>query len=69
MAGTIEGGRKASTTNRKLWGEDFYVRIGAMGGKAGRGHQFAHGKVSPVEAGRKGGSASRRGRARNVAND
>jgi hypothetical protein len=33
---------------------------GKLGGQAGRGHTFAHGKVDPTEAGRKGGQISRR---------
>lgn len=32
MSGTIEGGRKARATNIKRHGEDFYARIGKMGG-------------------------------------
>lgn len=32
MAGTIKGGRQAAATNKELYGEDFYKRIGAKGG-------------------------------------
>ena len=28
MAGTIEGGKKASQTNKERYGHDFYQRIG-----------------------------------------
>lgn len=33
MAGSIDGGKKAAETNKTKHGEDFYVRIGAIGGK------------------------------------
>lgn len=33
MSGTIQGGRLAATTNKKLYGKDFYHTIGAKGGK------------------------------------
>ena len=32
MAGTTIGGLKTVETNKKKYGEDFYVRIGAKGG-------------------------------------
>ena len=32
MPGTKVGGQKAKETNKNKYGEDFYVRIGAMGG-------------------------------------
>ena len=35
MSGTKEGGLKASTTNKARHGEDFYNRIGSVGGKNG----------------------------------
>jgi hypothetical protein len=31
--GTKQGGNSAASTNRKLYGADFYSRIGAKGGK------------------------------------
>ena len=34
MSGTSDGSIKAAATNRELYGEDFYRRIGAMGGSA-----------------------------------
>lgn len=61
MTATREGGLKAAQTNRLKYGEDFYSRLGKLGGVKGRGHTFAHGKVDPVEAGRKGGKISKRG--------
>jgi hypothetical protein len=35
MAGTQQGGRNAATTNKARYGEDFYRRIGAKGGRKG----------------------------------
>lgn len=65
MSGTKAGGLKARETNRLLHGEDFYKRIGKIGGsKLGVKKGFA---IMPREkvvmAGRKGGSISRRGKA------
>ena len=34
MAGTKTGGKKASVTNKERYGEDFYRRIAAIGGRA-----------------------------------
>lgn len=74
MSGTKAGGMKASATNRKLHGEDFYSRVGRLGGLAGRGKGYGGGfsseKVGPdgltgreraVIAGAKGGRNSKRG--------
>lgn len=41
MAGSYEGGKSAARTNKKKYGADYYARIGAMGGKAGRTGGFA----------------------------
>lgn len=69
MAGTKEGGKKAAARNKALYGEDFYVRQGAKGGKKGKTGGFASKKVGKdgltgVErariAGAKGGEKSRR---------
>ena len=70
MAGTKEGGRKAAATNKKKYGEDFYIRNGAKGGKASHTGGFAAqgvGKdgLTGLErakiAGAKGGKISKRG--------
>ncbi len=45
MAGRPEGGIKAAKKNKELYGEDFYVRIGAIGGKKGRTGGFGSDKV------------------------
>lgn len=34
MSGTKIGGEKARETNKQLYGEDYYRKIGAIGGKA-----------------------------------
>ena len=69
MAGTKTGGVKAAIKNRELHGDDFYARIGAIGGKIGRTGGFASEKVGTdgmtgreraVVAGGIGGSKSRR---------
>lgn len=60
MAGTTNGGRRAAATNIKLYGKDFYAKIGAKGGKLGRTGGFAANRELAREAGRKGGLISRR---------
>jgi general stress protein YciG len=60
MAGTQNGGHKAAATNKQRYGLDFYKRIGHMGGRISRGGGFAANRALAVEAGRKGGKASRR---------
>lgn len=64
MAGTVEGGRKAAATNKKRNGEDFFKRIGAIGGRNGHTGGFASSHELAVSAGRKGGSISKRGKAK-----
>lgn len=36
MGGTIEGGRKARETNLRIYGPDFYRKIGSKGGRISR---------------------------------
>ena len=60
MAGTKAGGQKAKKTNMELYGKDFYARIGAIGGRNGHTGGFASNPELAREAGRKGGSKSRR---------
>ncbi len=66
MAGTRAGGRKAAATNKMRYGLSFYEQIGRKGGKISRGGGFAMNRELAVEAGRRGGKASRRTKA-NVA--
>lgn len=61
MSGTVEGGKKAAAKNKYLYGKNFYVVIGTAGGKKSTGGGFAKMDKELVrEAGRRGGSASRR---------
>ena len=62
MAGTKEGGRKASEKNLAK-DPDFYKKIGSIGGKKGTtGGFYANRELARI-AGAKGGSISRRGKA------
>lgn len=69
MVSRYAGGLKAAQTNKERYGDDFYVKIGAMGGRKSRGGGFASEKVGSdgltgrertIVAGRKGGQASRK---------
>ena len=64
MPGTLEGGRKAAKTNKEKYGEGFYARIGAIGGKKGGAKGFALNPELARSAGRKGGLVSKRGKAK-----
>ena len=41
MPGSREGGRKAAETNRRKYGEDFFKRIGKVGGAKSNTGGFA----------------------------
>lgn len=78
MTGTKAGGLKAKATNMKLHGEDFYKRIGAIGGRNGHNGGFASEKVGKDGltgserarlAGALGGKVSKRGPAKRSADD
>lgn len=61
MAGTKLGGAKASETNKRLYGADFYQRIGQEGGVKRVPKGFAlMDRAKVQEAGRKGGTRSKR---------
>lgn len=60
MAGSIEGGKLAAKKNKEKYGDDFYKRIGAMGGKLGKTGGFYANRELAREAGRIGGMKSRR---------
>ena len=64
MAGTRAGGLKAAKTNREKNGEDFYARIGRIGGRNGHTGGFASNPELARTAGAKGGKISRRGKAK-----
>lgn len=65
MANTPEGGVKLRQTMIAKYGslEDYrkhMALLGSIGGKNGRGHGFAHGRLDPAEMGAKGGRISKR---------
>lgn len=60
MAGTKAGGQAAAATNKRKYGEDFYGRIGAKGGKLGKTGGFFANRDLARRAGAKGGTISRR---------
>ena len=60
MSGTKAGGLKAARTNLEKHGNDFYARIGAMGGRNGHTGGFAVNSALARVAGRKGGRISTR---------
>lgn len=62
MAGTREGGKKTAITNKKRYGDDWYSKIGAMGGKVENPNKgFAANPDRARLAGAKGGKISRKG--------
>jgi general stress protein YciG len=67
MAGTKNGGIKAAATNKQRYGMNFYEQIGRKGGTISSGGGFAKNRELAVEAGRKGGRASRRTKSGDVA--
>ncbi len=58
MPGSKTGGRRAAETNKVRYGEDFYKRVGAAGGRKSRGGGFASNPALAREAGRKGGQVT-----------
>lgn len=65
-SGTKLGGMKAAQTNKKLYGDGFYQRIGRQGGQKGHTGGFAANRELARLAGAKGGSISRRGKSNNT---
>jgi general stress protein YciG len=63
MAGTKAGGIAAAATNKRKYGDDFYGKIGAKGGKVGRTGGFFANRELARAAGAKGGRISRRTKA------
>jgi len=59
MSGTKDGGVKAAARNKEIYGDDFYKRIGAIGGKKSKGG-FAVNRELARTAGRLGGKRSKR---------
>lgn len=64
MAGTKEGGKKASITNKLKYGEDFYIRNGRKGGQSGHTGGFYNNSEFAREMGAIGGRLSKRGKAK-----
>lgn len=60
MAGTRAGGVKAAKMNRKLYGDDFYKKIGSKGGRNGHTGGFSLNPELARIAGAKGGRLSSR---------
>lgn len=60
MAGNRKGGVKAAQTNKERYGNNFYMAIGALGGKKSRTGGFAANPELARLAGQKGGKASRK---------
>lgn len=63
MAGSTLGGLKAAAKNKQLYGEDFYQRIGRIGGKRGHTGGFYANRELASRAGAIGGRKSRRTKA------
>lgn len=66
MTGTLAGGKHAAMTNKKLYGDDFYSRIGRKGGLAptDKLKGFAANPELARRAGSLGGKKSKRGPAK-----
>lgn len=66
MSGTKKGAARAALTNKKRYGNDFYARIGTIGGQNGHTGGFAANRELARIAGAKGGRISRRRSAKKV---
>lgn len=60
MPGTLEGNRKAAETIKKRYGEDYFSKIGARGGRSGNTGGFYANRELARTAGRNGGLKSRK---------
>lgn len=67
MAGTKAGGIACRDSNKKKYGEDFYKRIGSLGGKKSKTGGFFNRELARI-AGAKGGRASKRRKTIHAAN-
>jgi uncharacterized protein len=61
MGGTRIGGKRCAATNKARHGEDYYSRIGAIGGKNGHTGGFHNNRELARRARAIGGRISRRG--------
>lgn len=67
MSGNKLGGLKARDANRKRYGEDYYAKVGKLGGlnyNPDKPKGFAHPNSDPRKAGKLGGMISRRGKSK-----
>lgn len=62
MAGTMTGGQKTARTLKLKYGEDYYKKVGAIGGQRKVPKGFASNPELASKAGALGGSISRRGK-------
>jgi hypothetical protein len=69
MAGNKAGGLKAAKTNKERYGEDWYKKIGKIGGHNGHTGGFAANPQLAKIAGMKGGRISKRGPAKKKEED
>lgn len=60
MAGTKTGGKAAAATNKAKYGNDFYAKIGAIGGRKGKTGGFFADRELARRAGAIGGRISKR---------
>jgi hypothetical protein len=60
MAGSKDSAHKTAITLKKKYGEDYYVKIGAIGGKLGTTGGFFANRELASKAGRIGGLRSKR---------
>ena len=60
MSGTVSGGKLAAKKNKERHGEDFYCKLGVIGGRAKVPKGFALNRELASTAGRRGGRVSRR---------
>lgn len=60
MSDTSEGSKKTAATLKERYGEDYYSRIGKVGGQKGRTGGFYNNKALARTAGAKGGKISKR---------
>lgn len=66
MSGSKIGGLRAAKTNKERYGDDFFKKIGAIGGRNSNTGGFAANHELARIAGRLGGSRSRRGKTKNT---
>lgn len=66
MGGTRLGGVAAAATNKEKYGEDFFQKLGALGGARSRGGGFGQGQIGRERARLVGSLGGRIGRRNGV---